>query len=916
MLTPTADELDTLWKAGLQPRKGVPGLYLCRDEDGDDLPIVPPNPIKLEGRAQELACAMRDELATRLKKKGTEGLPTSDPFRMGEERADLMGAWLQGANLKHVQLQRANLRGSQLQGANLRGSQLQGTILREAKLQGADLGGARLDETYCLKAQLQKAKLVRANLSKANLTKANLAGADFTSADLTKANLNEALESMRNYRPPHPPAALASNSWRSKSVIKSTAEAVYKRVAQADDDDDDDDDDGDSSASEDSEDGEAALAPWLKAAEEVAARAAGALVGVAQPVLLVVSATVAELEQLCDALAERMPEALVRSIVSLLEKQPALPAAQLQKAVATRLKLLLKTCMLDLIFDQALPGAIRALEKQIEQVQLWVKGDQTLSQQAMVRELQDELCTLTAKLCVNQQQLFEKFSEGCSPPSRAPTAVVTAPVAMGKVVAKHQMQLGAFEALVYSPSNGDEQRHLLGLSPPALSRTASLVPPLLRSLQLRSLQQADGSDEEEHGYHLLSRRRRSVTDVTDETDETIQAMLGQLRDLAGDILCAITHMLADDLNAGLEHLKKQAQVKLDVFAESAASPIAIALKDAKSLKTVQLAKQLPEVRGYIEALKKELCEDALRKRVTKGLLGAASKPLQGIGHGAEQTLALSVKFEECLTAKLEKVDEAAKKLLRRHLPQGTLRARAFETVLKAATKYNMRVGDFDGSYDMLRLAWRRSRVELTTDENQLVYLSEKLKKLEDKESTVNNWRDTAEGWISVLELRGQLRVQCGQSVLECIAADKKVLEALGAAKVLMHIDGDTPPAALVTIIAQGPGAHIRKHGYRYSRRLERELMLIRRVKELQMRAVAGVGTLLVATSIAVGNYLARVMYDGATNGFGSQSWRTWVLPFAVLIGLLVLCCFGFATYFCYTKKECWRRPLRACIAPV
>ena len=213
------------------------------------------------------------------------------------------------------------------------------------------------------------------------------------------------------------------------------------------------------------------------------------------------------------------------------------------------------------------------------------------------------------------------------------------------------------------------------------------------------------------------------------------------------------------------------------------------------------------------------------------------------------------------------------------------------------------------------MAWKRSRVELNTDENQLVYLSEELKKLKDKESTELNWRDAAEGWTSVLELRGQLRVECGQAVLQCMVADKKVLEALGAAKVLMHIEGEKPPAALVTIIGQGPGAHIRKHGYRYTRRLDKELVLIRRVKELQMRAVTGGGTLLVATSIAMGNYFARVMYDGVTNGFGSQSWLTWVLPFAAFVVMLMLCCSGLGTYLCCKENSRGRQNLRTCIAP-
>ena len=61
---------------------------------------------------------------------------------------------------------------------------------------------------------------------------------------------------------------------------------------------------------------------------KVAAEAASALVMVARPVLVVVSSTVTELGQLCDALAERVPEALVQSVLPLLEKRPALSAAQ------------------------------------------------------------------------------------------------------------------------------------------------------------------------------------------------------------------------------------------------------------------------------------------------------------------------------------------------------------------------------------------------------------------------------------------------------------------------------------------------------------------------------------------------------------------------------------------------------------
>ena len=91
---------------------------------------------------------------------------------------------------------------------------------------------------------------------------------------------------------------------------------------------------------------------------------------------------------------------------------------------------------------------------------------------------------------------------------------------------------------------------------------------------------------------------------------------------------------------------------------------------------------------------------------------------------------------------------------------------------------------------------------------------------------------------------------------------------------------------------------IRKHGYRYTKRLNQELVLIRRVKELQGRAVASIGTLLVAAAVATGNYFSRVMYEGVTEGFGSQSWLMWVLPLLVLGGLLVLVLLLFGLWRC------------------
>ena len=79
---------------------------------------------------------------------------------------------------------------------------------------------------------------------------------------------------------------------------------------------------------------------------------------------------------------------------------------------------------------------------------------------------------------------------------------------------------------------------------------------------------------------------------------------------------------------------------------------AAAVKSPGTLAPAQLATRLPEVQGFIEARKKELCENALRKRITKKLMVAASTLLQSIGHGGVQNLALAGRFEEHFTAKL------------------------------------------------------------------------------------------------------------------------------------------------------------------------------------------------------------------------------------------------------------------------
>ena len=102
-------------------------------------------------------------------------------------RANLEGAWLNGANLRRARLpgakliktrlQKARLDYAQLQGAKLSDAQLQCAWFSNASLLGAELDHALLQLAWLDGAQLQGAFLPNANLQVANLFNAQLQGA-------------------------------------------------------------------------------------------------------------------------------------------------------------------------------------------------------------------------------------------------------------------------------------------------------------------------------------------------------------------------------------------------------------------------------------------------------------------------------------------------------------------------------------------------------------------------------------------------------------------------------------------------------------------------------------------------------------------------------------------------------------------
>ena len=158
---------------------------------------------------------------------------------------------------------------------------------------------------------------------------------------------------------------------------------------------------------------------------------------------------------------------------------------------------------------------------------------------------------------------------------------------------------------------------------------------------------------------------------------------------------------------------------------------------------------------------------------------------------------------------------------------------------------------------------------LTQHENELEYLNERLTKLLDEAVTTFNWSDLTDTWVMLLSLRSKIDSQCGHAVLDAMIQDDELLEAIG--KVHQFSEANLDEAAkevMMRWLRKGPSSHLKNHAYEYRRKLDMELALIKRLKELQVRAVALLGSALVAVFIGAANLLARFLYghyfDAAT----------------------------------------------------
>lgn len=113
----------------------------------------------------------------------------------------------------------------------------------------------------------------------------------------------------------------------------------------------------------------------------------------------------------------------------------------------------------------------------------------------------------------------------------------------------------------------------------------------------------------------------------------------------------------------------------------------------------------------------------------------------------------------------------------------------------------------------------------------------------------------------MIGLRSEMDAERGQAVIDCMCLDDDVLHALGAALQLSSAVMTKPPTRLLELLKRGPGNHLKKHQYKYQCMLDAELALIKRLKELQLRAVALLGTALLSCMVGLANFFSQWVYD-------------------------------------------------------
>ena len=291
-----------------------------------------------------------------------------------------------------------------------------------------------------------------------------------------------------------------------------------------------------------------------------------------------------------------------------------------------------------------------------------------------------------------------------------------------------------------------------------------------------------------------------------------------------------------------------------------------------------------------DSFEQVLVEDGIQGLVKNLLRGSAESAVSLLSGSTTGMLKAVALYEDLLTTRLEKASPSLKRLM----GSDSVRSIAIKRMLRSTTAYTMRSSGFAAYFDMIKAAATYTRRQLAREEQDLLYVIEQIKKLQELPTTPETFRDVVDTWVSLLDLIPQISSQRGLAVLQCLSSDKKLLSAIGAGRALRDTVGDKPPTSIVSRINKDAGQRIRTHAYKFLRALEQEITIVRRTKDHQARGVALIGSALISVFITIGGVVGRLYYDAIQQPEGSM--LLWLIP-VVFIGVLMGCVLcSYATY--------------------
>eukprot|EP01046_Picozoa_sp_COSAG06_P008191 COSAG06_NODE_411_length_16063_cov_12.216738_16_plen_1127_part_00 len=231
--------------------------------------------------------------------------------------------------------------------------------------------------------------------------------------------------------------------------------------------------------------------------------------------------------------------------------------------------------------------------------------------------------------------------------------------------------------------------------------------------------------------------------------------------------------------------------------------------------------------------------------------------------------AAQVHLDDRKAKKTETEQQAAKELQSPYLSKGKLGEMVcidrVRTILDGVTEYTPSRGNCcTRLFSMARRVIGHKRSVMTQHENELGYLNERLAKLELMHEAVTelNMYDLIETWVMLLSLRSKITTECGHAVLDSMIQDEDFLAGIGLVHQITEatLDAAGTKEMLKAIQQGGVSKLLKNNAYEYRRTLDAEIERIKRLKELQVRAVALSGSAVVAGLIGAANLLARVIY--------------------------------------------------------